>query len=123
MECSTCNVPWHLPRQFEQMPILITSSALNDWHAQYKRTGRYAGDALHLETIAVPGVKLKDLIRVYYAELANYVGLIDVFVVAGLNDVDQGRTVLAMLNDVMTFRQMVLNRHAMMYFPPKMVRL
>ena len=54
----------------------------------------------------------------------------DVFLVYGLNDVNQGRTVFAMLDDMMTLRQVVLSHHdsstfamAIIYFPLKMVKL
>ena len=88
--CSFCKISRHFPYPMKRKPILVTSSALHGWRANFVAMGEYDGDDLHVDTIAIPGGTITSLMRAFLAELGPYRGPVDVILVAGLNDVIRG---------------------------------
>ena len=128
--CKACNVPHHYPREQLRLPIIFTALAMCNWHGNFKTNGTYEGNKVHVDVIAIPGATINELIEAYRVELANYKRPIDVFLVAGLNDVSRGLSARRIIERILTFRQTVLNRHdtstfaaATLYFPPALCRL
>ena len=86
--CFTCAVSPHLCKSGVRYPIILTASALNEWH-RFQETNLYAGDEIHVDSIAIPGAKLDTLLHALTIEYGGLNRPIDVLVVAGVNDILQ----------------------------------
>ena len=96
------NTPWTGGR----IPIMATSSTLYQWQGPRHRTG-YTGDPFHIERVSVAGARVRDL---GHALSVGYFGLgipVDILIICGLNDVDQGRSAHEIMCDFAMLQEAV----------------
>ena len=128
---------WHGVRQAERYLVCATSSVLNNWMTAAVNIANcdYEGTRLHIDWEGVSGATVKGLKHAVSATYENSRKPIDMLVVAGCNDLVQGRSVEDIMRDLMKFKKMVLEicpRHftgkssfavATPPLPPKYTRL
>ena len=84
--CHQCKDTPHYFLPSWRMPLLITSSTLNDYHGTFNNIP-FSGDKIHCDVLSVPGGNFKSLRRAFLAEYSNYPVPLDVICTLGLNDV------------------------------------
>lgn len=96
------NIPWTGGR----IPVMATASTLYQWQGSRHRTG-YPGDPFHIERVSVAGARVKDL---GHAVAAAYFGLgipVDLLVICGLNDINQGKSAHQIMCDFAMLQEAV----------------
>ena len=118
----------HSAKSGIRTPLLLTSSTLANWRGRMESNG-YSGDMIHIDSIAIPGGKIKDLHRAFLAEYKGAHRPVDVLITVGLNDISAGHSVHRILSDARALRDAVLNiTHSSCAFtslpyPPKLTTL
>jgi len=64
----------------------MTSSILNGWQGK-RYENEYIGDDIHMECVGIPGGTVKSLHHAFCCEYSNQDIIVDVLLVAGLNDI------------------------------------
>ena len=83
--CLQCADSPHYFLSGGRLPVILTSSTLNNYHGDSKLG--YRGDNMHADLLGIPGGRIKDITRAYRAEYGNYPLAVDALAVAGLNDI------------------------------------
>ena len=84
--CITCKATPHSCKTGLRYPLLMTSSILNGWQGK-RYENEYIGDDIHLECVGIPGGTVKSLHHAFCCEYSNQDIIVDVLLVAGLNDI------------------------------------
>ena len=71
-------------------------------------TGKYAGDWIHLNEVAIPGARVEDLHHAFMAEYEHIKTLLDILFMGGLNNINPGKMCLEVLTRMLQFRREVL---------------
>ena len=106
--CLTCETTPHPFKAGMRYPVLVTSSTLAGWQGKRYING-YEGDPIHIDSIAMPGAKLRDLQHAMWAELGNLERPVDLVLCSGINDVLQGRTAHDILQDLQHIKDWFVN--------------
>ena len=84
--CHQCADSPHMYLSGGRLPVMMTSSTLNNYHGIGTNLG-YRGDSLHCDLVSVPGGRISDLDRAFKGEYGGYPLPIDVLGIVGLNNV------------------------------------
>ena len=118
----------HSMKEGMRIPILLTSSTLANWRGKVD-ANRYQGDTIHMDSIEIPGAKIRDLQRAFLAEYKGSHRPVDIVAVVGLNDVNAGHSPERVLRDARALRDAVLSipnsscAFATLPYPPKFTAL
>ena len=101
---------WHGVRQADRYLVCVTSSVLNNWMTAAVNISNceYEGTRLHIDWEGVSGATVRGLKHAVSATYGNSKKPMDVLVVAGCNDLVQGRSVEDIMRDLMKFKEMVM---------------
>ena len=84
--CPSCKAP-HSPYPNERSKILISDSTLHNFFAPPGNNNtEYEGDLLHVDYVTIPGATLETLFQAFKLDYATHNKAMDVYVVAGYND-------------------------------------
>lgn len=97
----------HSAKSGTRTPLLLTSSTLANWRGKME-ANRYEGDAIHIDSIAIPGGQIRDIHRAFLAEYKGAHRPVDVLATVGLNDVSAGHSTHRILSDARSLRDAVL---------------
>ena len=127
--CTTCRDGVHSVRSGIRYPILVTSSTLALWQGR-RYENNYPGDPIHVDTIAIPGARVRDLEHAFSAEYAALPRPSDVLLCAGIyNLLKDQQTVEQIMSEINSFKKVVLRNPQSSFavttlpMPPCMSRL
>ena len=103
--CPTCKKV-HSSTQ-PRLKICLSSSTLHEFWAPRKEDITYGGDSEHIDYITIPGASIIDLIEAWKIEYYEEKRGMDVFIVAGLNNVKDGDDPQTIMRDYDHLVQMV----------------
>ena len=129
-DCNTCEQTPHHYKQGDRIPVLVTASTLANWQGGYRENGRYAGNPFHLDSVEVPGATIRELLHAFLAEYQFHWCPLDVILCGGLNNLLQGHSNGAIIEELAEFKEMVLGQREgntcailTIIYPPKLCRL
>lgn len=130
LACDNCEKSRHSYYYGERLPIILSSSILNNWRAA-KKEHSYCGDTLHVDEITIPGATVQTLTHAFEAEYCRRPQPKDVLLVCGLNDILRGHSVGSIMNDIIHLKKVVFSRGsplstfavATLPFPPMLTTL
>ena len=84
--CPSCKRR-HAPYPTERTKIVLSDSTLHNFFAPPSDTRtRYEGDTLHVDYLTIPGAPLETLFHAFKLEFSHHTKPMDLFIVAGYND-------------------------------------
>ena len=111
--CPSCK-SHHSPYPNERSKIVISDSTLHNFFAPPGNTNtQYEGDIQHTDYITIPGATLETLLHAFKQDYATHPRPMDVYLVAGYNDLVQGHSRDYILDWIKYFVEYVLK------LPPK----
>ena len=93
--CKRCHPSITQPR----LKICLSSSILHEFWQPRDDTVVYDGDKLHIDYLTIPGAHIMDLVEAWKIEYFQETRPMDVFILAGLNNLAKGDKVDSMLRD------------------------
>ena len=106
--CTTCKTSVHSLRSGFRYPLLLTSSTLANWQGMRAKNG-YPGDKIHIDCIAIPGGRLRNLDIAFRAELGSSHRPVDCLVVGGVNNILGDESTVNIVREARLLKERVLN--------------
>ena len=93
--CKKCHPSITQPR----LKICLSSSILHEFWEPRDSSVVYDGDSYHIDYLTIPGARIMDLVEAWKIEYFQETRPMDVFILAGLNNLVKGDYVDSMLRD------------------------
>ena len=101
--CPSCKIR-HSPYPTERTKVVLSDSTLHNFFAPPTTTVKqYKGDILHSDYVTIPGATLDEIFHAFKLEYSYHTKPMDVFVIAGYNDLVRNHSRDMIVNTIKEF--------------------